>query len=129
MVLHSRNCRIPPSLVDRRPTTNPEFPSWRFRLFSGFRSQVKATAVEVDCVNEVLLVPETSCCVLDPLDLGIDRFAGGVGDAVPQVRDDVLEPPFEHPCHLDHRLQPTPHCPVVPPTEVLSGRTFVDVAV
>jgi hypothetical protein len=85
--------------------------------------------VEVDCVNEVPFVPETSCRVLHPLDLGIDRFADCVGDAMPQVRDDILESSFEHPRHLDHRLQPTPHGPVVPPTEVFSGRTFVDVAV
>jgi hypothetical protein len=108
---------------------NPHLTKRRFRLFSGFWAQVEAAAVEVDCVNEVLLVPKTSRRVLHPLDLGVNRFAGRVGNAVPQIRDDVLEPPFEHPRHLDHRLQPTSHCPVVPPTEVFSRRTFVDVAV
>ena len=85
--------------------------------------------MEVDGVNEVLSVPEASRRVLHPLDLGIDGFASRVCDPVPQVRDDVLEPPLEHPRHLDHRLQPTPHCPVVPPAEVFPRRTFVDVAV
>ena len=85
--------------------------------------------MEVDGVNKALPVAEASCRLLHSLDFGVDRFAAGISDAVPQVRDDVLEPPFEHPRHLDHRLQPTPHCPVVPPTEVLSGRTFADVAV
>ncbi len=37
--------------------------------------------MEVDRVNKVLLVPKTSCRVLHPLDLRIDRFAGYVGDA------------------------------------------------
>ena len=101
----------------------------RFRLFSGLWGQVEAAAMEVDRVNEVLFVPKASRRVLHPLNLGIDRFAGCVGDAVPQVCDDVLEPPLEHPRHVDHRLQPTPHRPVVPPTEVLPRRTFVDVAV
>ena len=40
--------------------------------------------------------------VLYPLGLGIDRLAAGVGDAVPEVFDDVLEPPFKRPRHLDH---------------------------
>src|SRR5271157_6200857 len=101
----------------------------RFRLFSGFRGQVEAATVEIDRMDEILLVAEASRRVLHPLDLGIDRFASRVRDPVSQVRDDVLEPPFEHPRHLDHRLQPTPYCPVVPPAEVLPRRTFVDVAV
>jgi hypothetical protein len=50
--------------------------------------------VEVDGVNEVLFVPEASRRVLHPLDLGIDGFASRVRDPVPQVRDDVLEPPL-----------------------------------
>ena len=101
----------------------------RFRLFSGFWGHVEATAVEVDGVNEVLFVPEASRRVFHPLNLGIDGFASRVRDPVPQVRDDVFEPPLQHPRHLDHRLQPAPHCPVVPPAEVLPRRTFVDATV
>src|SRR5215467_665775 len=102
---------------------------WRFRLFSGPRGQIEPAAVKVDRMNEVLFVAKTSRRILYPLDFGIDRFAGRVGDAVPQVRDDVLEPSFDHPRHLDHRLQPTSYRPVVPPTEVLPRGTFVDVAI
>lgn len=54
----------------------------RFRLLSGFRGEVEAAAVEVDCVDEVLLVLKSPGGVLHPLDLGADRFAAGVGDAV-----------------------------------------------
>ena len=95
----------------------------RFRLFSGFWGHVEAATVEVDRVHEVLPVPEAPRRVLHPLDLGIDGFAGRVSDPMPQVRDDVFESPFEHPRYLDHRLQPTPHCPVVPPAEVFAGRS------
>jgi hypothetical protein len=34
------------------------------------------------------------------LDLRIHRFAGGVGDAVLQTGDNVLEPPLQHVCLL-----------------------------
>src|ERR1019366_1923764 len=81
--------------------TDDDLKKGRFRLFSGFRGHVKAATVEVDCVHEVLPVPEAPRRVLHPLDLGIDGFAGRVGDPMPHVRDDVLEPPFEHPRYLD----------------------------
>lgn len=45
--------------------------------------------MEVNSVNEVLFVAEATCRVLDPLDLGVDRFAGRIGDPVAQVGDDV----------------------------------------
>src|ERR1039458_9574924 len=61
----------------------------RFRLFSGFWGHVEAATVEVDRVHEVLPVPEAPRRVLHPLDLGIDGFAGRVGNPMPQVRDDV----------------------------------------
>ncbi len=44
--------------------------------------QVEAAAVEVDRVNEVLLAPKTLRRVLHPLNLGVNRFAGRVGNAV-----------------------------------------------
>src|SRR5450755_2481725 len=64
---------------------------WVYRLFSGCRSEIQASAMEVDGVDKVLFVAETSCGVLDPLDLGVDGFAGGVGDGVLEVSDDVVE--------------------------------------
>jgi hypothetical protein len=60
--------------------------------------------MEVDGVNEVLFVPKAAGGVSHPLDVGIDRFTGRIGDSVAQVRDDVLESSFEHPRHLDHWL-------------------------
>ena len=71
-------------------------------------AQVEAAAVEIDRVHEVLFVPKTSCRILHPLDLGIDRFAARVGDAVPQVRDDVLEPPFALKSDTASRFRSTP---------------------
>jgi hypothetical protein len=35
--------------------------------------------VKVDGIGEVLLVPKSSCRVLDPLNLRVDRLAGGIG--------------------------------------------------
>ena len=45
--------------------------------------------MEVDGVLEVVEVAEASGRVLDPLDLRIDAFAGGVGNAVLKVGEDV----------------------------------------
>ena len=56
---------------------------WRFRLFSGRRSQIETPAVEVNRVNEILFVPESPSCVFDPLDLRVERFARSIGDAMP----------------------------------------------
>jgi hypothetical protein len=53
-----------------------------FWLFSGCRSKIQTSAVEVNRVNEILLVAKSASGVLDPLDLGIDGLAGGVGDSV-----------------------------------------------
>jgi hypothetical protein len=36
--------------------------------------------VEVDCVDEVLFVPECSSGIFHPLDLGVERFTGGIGN-------------------------------------------------
>src|SRR6266550_1190212 len=57
--------------------------TWRFRLFSGRRSQIETPAVEVNRVNEILFVPESPSCVFDPLDLRVERFARSIGDAMP----------------------------------------------
>ena len=53
---------------------------WRFELFSGRRSQVQTSTVEIDRMDEVLFIPKPSGCVFHPLDLGIQRFAGGIRD-------------------------------------------------
>lgn len=45
--------------------------------------------MEVDGVLEVLEVAEASGCVLHPLDLGIDAFAGGICDPMLEVGEDV----------------------------------------
>ncbi len=75
--------------------------------------------MEVDRVDEVLLVAKSACRVLHPLNLCIDGLAGRVRDPMPQVSDDVLEPPFEHARHPDHRLEAAAQRPVLPPAEML----------
>jgi len=37
--------------------------------------------MEVDLLDQVVQVAEATCLVLDPLYLGVDAFARGVGDA------------------------------------------------
>ena len=68
---------------------------WGYRLFSGSRGEVQAAAVEVDCIDGVLLVTEASGRVLHPLDLGVDGLAGRVSDGVLEIGDDV-EASFHH---------------------------------
>ena len=80
-------------------------------------------------MDEVLLVPEASGCVLDPLDLRVNGFAARVCDAVSEIRDDVLEPSLEHPRHPNDRLEPTPYRPSMPPAEMFPRRPFIDVLV
>ena len=63
------------------------------------------------------------------MDLGVDGFAGRVGEAVLEVGDDVGEAAFQHGGHFLHRTQPAAHRPTVPPLEVLPRRTFIDVGV
>jgi hypothetical protein len=41
-------------------------------------------------MNEVLFVAKSARGVLHPLDFGVERFAGCVGDSVPKIRDDVF---------------------------------------
>src|SRR5450759_4504946 len=85
------------SLVSRTAfTLSPLFVFGRFRLFSGCRGEIQAAAVEVDRVDEVLFVAEAAGRVLHPLDLGVDGFAGRVGDPVLEVGDDVGEAAFHH---------------------------------
>ncbi len=56
-------------------------------------------------MDEVLLVTESARRVLHPLNLGVDQLAGRIGDPVAQVGEDVFEPPLQHPCYRDHRLE------------------------
>src|ERR1017187_5026754 len=130
--------RGPPAVKTRRgsknlvrpPTENPEEPLfWLFRLFSGWRGEIQPAAVEVDGVDEVLFVAEATGRVLHPLDLGVDGFARGVGDAVLEVGDDVGEAAFQHAGHFLYRSQTAAHRPTVPPLEVLPRRAFIDVGV
>jgi len=54
-----------------------------YRLFSGCRSQIQTATVEIDRVDEILFVPESSSGVFHPLDLRVERFAGRVGNLMP----------------------------------------------
>src|SRR5437016_7610085 len=85
--------------------------TWRFRLFSGCRGEIQPAAVEVDRVDEVMFVAEAAGRVLHPLDLGVDGFAGGVGDTVLEVCDDVGEAAFEHAGDFLHWSQTAAHRP------------------
>src|ERR1017187_10474757 len=82
---------------------------WLFRLFSGCRGEIQPAAVEVDGVDEVLFVAEATGRVLHPLDLGVDGFARGFGDAVLEVGDDVGEAAFQHAGHFLYRSQTAAH--------------------
>src|SRR5438034_1773384 len=112
----------PESLTSKTSKT-----SWLFRLFSGVRMEVQTATVKVDRVGEVLLVPKSTCRVLHPLNLGVDRLTGSVRHPVPQISNDVLEAALQHSPHLDHGFQPAAHRPVVPPAKVLARRPFIDV--
>ena len=90
--------------------------------------EVQTATVKVDGVGEVLLIPKASCCVFHPLDLGVEGFAGGVGDAVLEVGYDVGEAASQHAGHFLHRNQTAAH-PTVPPLEVLPRRTCIGVGV
>src|SRR5207249_4936726 len=117
-ILERRIIKLSGALLFRRPLTWPGFSHllWTlFRLFSGVRMEVQTTTVKVDRVGEVLLIPKSSCCVLHPLDLGVDELTSSVGHPVPQVSDDVLEAALQHSPHFDHGFQPATHRPVVPP--------------
>jgi len=79
-------------------------PFRRFRLFSGYRGEIQAAAVEVDRVDEVLLVAEAAGRVLHPLDLGVDRLTCRVGDAMLEIGDDVGERRLSMPSTSIYRL-------------------------
>lgn len=74
--------------------------------------------MEVDGSDEVLLVAETTCGVLDPLDFGVDGLAGGVRDSEPQIGNDVGEAALDHASFFDHGFQAAADRPVVPPAIV-----------
>ena len=57
-----------------------------FREVSGLRRKVYSAAVKIDRIDVVPLVPESSGCVLASLDLGVERFAAGIGDPVGNER-------------------------------------------
>ncbi len=60
-----------------------------FRDLGGARAQVEVAAMEVNGSLEVVEVAEAASRVLHPLDLRVDAFAGGIGDSVLQVGEDV----------------------------------------
>ena len=59
--------------------------------------KLKAAAVKEDGDAEVIAVGEAPSRLLDPLDLGVDPFGGGVGDVVFQVGGDVVEAFLQRP--------------------------------
>src|SRR5215469_11892477 len=93
-----------------------------FRHFSGLRGQVQTATVEQDGGSEVLLIAETTRRILDPLDLGIDGFAGSVRDAVAKVGNYVLKAPLQGSSHFEHGAQPTAYGPSPATNENVSAR-------
>ena len=98
---------------------------WRFWLLSGCRCQFQTSAVEVNRINEVLFIAESSRRVFYPLDFGVDGFAGSIRDLMPQVGNDVLEAALQHRGHVLHGLQSATHRPLIPPLKMFAGRLFV----
>ena len=95
----------------------------RFRLLSEYGVHVDPAAVEVDGVDEVLPVAKTTCRVLHPLDLRVERFAARIGDAVAPIDNDVLLATFQHARNALDRFQPAALRPAPPPAEMLPRRT------
>src|SRR4051812_14520137 len=63
---------------------------------------------------EVILIPEATGLVFDGLDLGVEAFAGGIADAVTEIRQQARQVASQHVRHLDHRLQTRVRGPEVP---------------
>src|SRR5947199_5334402 len=67
--------------------------------------EVEAAEMEVDGIAEALAVAKAPRCVLQPLDLRVDAFGAGVGDALDHGGDDPVQVRLDHPRHLLDRLQ------------------------
>ncbi len=85
--------------------------------------------MQINRVDEVLLVVIAAGPVFHSLNLNVDRSAGSVRNLVSQVGDNVLKSPFQHARHFQHRPLLAPHRPVLPPTDMLSLRPFIRVAI
>src|SRR5579862_9464923 len=96
-------------------------------LFSGRWRQLQAAAVKVDCRREVVEVSKASRRVFDPLDFRVDAFAGGIGDSMLQIRQDVRQVRSQRFGRLDNWFQPAVCGPAVPPLEMIPSRAFVPV--
>ena len=55
------------------------------------------------------------------MDATVEAFAHGVGDAVAEVSQDVVEVPLEHLCNFDDGLESTMCRPAVPAIEEFVG--------
>ena len=60
--------------------------------------------MKINSLDKVVHIPKAPRGVLDPLDLGVDGFAGRICDSMTQIRDDVFESSFEHSGDLDDRF-------------------------
>lgn len=81
--------------------------------------------MKIDGGDEVGLAAEAAGGVLDALDLGVERLAGGVGDGMPEIGDDVVEAAAKHAGLFDHGFQAGTDGPVMPPIEVFPCCTDV----
>src|SRR5438445_7341229 len=112
----------------RKVSCQQEVKKRLFRHFSGLRSQIQTATVEQDGGGEVLFVAETTRGVLDPLDLGVDGFAGSIRDPMAEVGNDVLEAPLQGLGYLQHGAQSTAYCPALPPPKMFPRGPLVLIA-
>ena len=78
---------------------------WLIRVFSGSGSQIQPTAVKVNCIDEVLLITESACGVLHPLDFCVERFTSSVGNPMLDEGQDVVESALKHVGGFNHRFE------------------------
>ena len=73
--------------------------------------------MKVNRIDKVSLVAESACRVLHPLDLCVQGFAGRIGDAMLDERQDIFETTFQHAAGFYHRLQAAARGPAIPAVE------------
>ena len=61
------------------------------------------------------------------LDFAVNAFGSGVGDAMPDIGEDLFKMPFEHFCRFKHGFEPGVRRPEVLALEEFEGRGLVDI--
>src|SRR6266702_4251270 len=95
------------------------------RFLVGGGGHIETSRMKVNGIFKVRFVSKATSGVFDPLNLGVDRFAGGIGNSMLNEGDDVFKPGLHHLGHFRHRLQPAADRPAVPPMKVFSCRSRI----